>query len=150
MLILLYFACYIKAIGAEFVFTYRKVEKTGHSVHCFCDRDSGNVCDLVTRILDRSSCALIGEAAHAAWSSNIYRRGGFLALPLCPPHNLTNFSVYAPGIPKLLSIGIRNTLTDIFNIFNLMMFYHDFSTRNCRHKIYQVASLLTENRNRIC
>lgn len=40
-----------------------------------------------------------------------------------PPSNLTNFSVYAPGIPKPLSIGIQNILRDIFNIFNPMMFF---------------------------
>lgn len=39
--------------------------------------------DLVTRILDHLSCALIGEAAYTARSSNIHRNGrkGFLVRP---------------------------------------------------------------------
>lgn len=81
IVMLLYFV-YINAISAEFIFTYRKAERM-RNIRCIrsCDRDSGSVCDLVTRILDRSSCALIGEAAHGR---NIYRQGGFLAFLFIP------------------------------------------------------------------
>lgn len=115
---LLYFV-YIKAIRAEIIFTYRKAERTRNIRYiCSCDRDSGNVCDLVTRILDRS-CALIGEAAHGR--ATYIAKEDFSPSSLHPPSNLTNFPVYAPGIPKPLSIGIQNILRDIFNIFNPTM-----------------------------
>lgn len=111
-------------ISAELILTSRKAERTQDIWYIrSCDRDSRNVCDLVTRILDRSSCALIGEAARGRVAYIAKKDFSPSSPSPPPPSNLTNFSAYVSGIPKPLLIGIQNILRDIFNIFNPTMYF---------------------------